>query len=211
MSNNARIFVYIIIVPLIISILFIIYGLFKFYLLKDKKSSIFSNTGPKTIFSGGLALFILQFLLYGFILRVNAYHFVPKDPSVKTSTMDIASINLNSSTGGNLSGSFILGSGSINYESKIESYFYFYVKDEAGRYKLDKLNSEDVLLEETNEVSPSILISKTYDVVETVPTKFGKLIGFKTESREYLDESLTETIIRIPNGSIVQEYNPNFN
>lgn len=209
MSNSIRVFVYIVLIPLVVSILFITYGFCKSYFNKDKKSSIFSNSGPGVIFGGGLAVFILQFILYGFILRFSAYDFVEGSPNIKTSTIDIASINLNNNTSETLTGSFILGTGSISSESKVESYFYFYVKDQAGRYKLDKLNAEDVLLEETNEVNPSVLTSKTYDVVETVPTKFGKLLGFRNESREYIDDSLTETVIRIPVGSIVQEYNPN--
>lgn len=210
MSNNIRVFVYIIIVPIVISVLFIIYGLYKYFSHGDKKPNVFSSSRPGVISAFGVSLFFIQFILFGFILRHTAYNFAERNPNVKNTITDIASINLNSNTSGSLKGSFILGSGFISGESNIENYFYFYVKDEDGRYKLDKLNAEDVLLEETDKVNPSVLVSNTYNVIETVPTKFGRLLGFRNESREYLDESLNKTIIRIPVGSIVQEYNPNF-
>lgn len=210
MDNFVLFTLYSVFLPLFITILFIIYGLYKCNHINEKKPSIFDTMFEIEILTCGVAVFLFLFFIIGITLRYNAFTFEHKEPRVEESVTEIASINLNTSSNQALHGSFILGSGSISSESKVENYFYFYAKDENGRFKLDKLNAEEVLLEENGEVNPCVLISKTFNVVETIPTKFGKFLGFKNETSETLDESLTETIIRIPSGSVVQEYNPNF-
>lgn len=160
-------------------------------------------------------------LLFGFIymgvaialsviIRFTCLTYADGATSIKENVTEIASVTLNSDSSSSLNGSFVLGSGTIKGESEVENYFYFYTKDENGRYKLDKINASTVLIDEDNEKGPNIVVYETYNEVITQPTKFGKLLGFKEETNEHLDDSETETVMYLPEESIIKDYNPNF-
>ena len=102
-------------------------------------------------------------------------------------------------------------------------YFYFYTK-ENNRYKLEKIEREKVELEETNEVNPKIVYRKFEDVEDIIktPTQIGELLGLKFEKETinldtisnrfmgfYKGSRKSETVLYIPVGSIVENFNPN--
>lgn len=137
---------------------------------------------------------------------------------------EIVSLNFKQEINGSIDGNFILGIGSIDGDINTESYFYFYTK-ENNRYKLEKIAREKVELEETNEVNPKIVYRKFEDVQDIIktPTKIGKLLGLKLEKEEnikldtlsnrfmglYKGSIKSETVLYIPVGSIVENFNPN--
>lgn len=101
--------------------------------------------------------------------------------------------------------------GGVSGNVGTESYFYFYTK-ENNRYKLEKINTDIVLIEETNEVNPKIVYREYNDMVvaNQIPTKLGEKLGLKEDKFEVTtSDKKSETILYIPVGSIVENYNPN--
>lgn len=123
---------------------------------------------------------------------------------------EIVSLNLNQGINGNLNGNFTLGMGSVSGKVGTESYFYFYTKIE-NRYKLEKVNAETVLLEETNNVNPKIVYRQYNEIKVTThtPNKLGEFLGLSITNYKYNNKEKSETILYIPVGSIIENYNPN--
>lgn len=204
MNNTFRACLYMFCLPIVIIAVFLLLNRKK---MKELEMDLFNPFSSMML----LIVYLALMCLVGLFVRFTCLDYNTVDSKVVESSVSITSVNLNSDPSISGSGSFILGSGSISIDSSIENYFYYYVKDENNRYRLDKINAETVLLEESNEREPSIVTFDTYEVVATIPTTFGKILGFKEESNEHLNSYLTETVMYIPEGSIVKDYNPNMN
>lgn len=121
----------------------------------------------------------------------------------KESSLTIASVDFD--TRSKFSDSeFILGKGS----SDNVDYFYFYSQDDDGIYKLDKIDSSTVSVEKTDDIDPSVVTYTAYDELVESPTALGKLLGFKEETDEVINESFTEIVIYIPEDSVIKDFNP---
>lgn len=202
MDNHTRFLIYVFLIPCIVWLL----GLF------------FKSVRKFTIgmFNLGIIGAFFFFLFYGLsmisvslLFNLFIIHYESAEPVVKENVAKIASLNLNRDPSSSVGGSFILGTGSVNVDTSTEIYFYYYTQDENGRYKLDKINAGTVLIDESNEVEPCIKTTSTYNVSKADISKLGEFLGFKEETKEYLVEDSVERVIYIPEGSVIQSYNPN--
>lgn len=201
MDNHTRFLIYVFLIPCIVWLL----GLF------------FKSVRKFTIgmFNLGIIGAFFFFLFYGLsmisvslLFNLFVIHYESAEPVVKENVAKIASLNLNRDPSSSVGGSFILGTGSANVDTRTEVYFYYYTQDENGRYKLDKINAGTVLIDESNEVESCIKTTSTYNVSKADISKLGEFLGFKEETKEYLVEDSVERVIYIPEGSVIQSYNP---
>lgn len=163
-----------------------------------------------------MSLSIIMCILLGLLVFTNISRIVLMDTkqeekvNIIENEKEIVSLNLNQGISGAMNGSFILGIGSINGNVDTETYFYFYTKED-NKYKLEKINTEIALIEETDEVNPKIVYREYNNVVVVtqIPTKLGEKLGLNIEEFEYTNTKNNETILYIPSGSIVENYNPN--
>lgn len=191
---------------LIISIFFIIPKSRKVLIKAFKEESVAMAMGTCSFILGGLILIIP-------IIKDNLIQVTQEEKLnviVNESEKEIASLNLKQEINGDIKGSFVLGMGGVNGNVGTESYFYFYTK-ENNRYKLEKINADIVAIEETNEVTPKIVYREYNDMIVTnqIPTKLGEKLRLKEDKLETTYDKKSETILYIPIGSIVENYNPN--
>lgn len=210
MNNIGLYCIYSFLGALVVSIILSIIG---FLIYKKKEKSGDNVVEYLSPFSPILFMveFIIAFLCFCVAIRFTCIENRYVGVSSEENVVKIVSVNLNSESSVSGGGSFILGTGSVSIEGRVDNYFYYYVKDENNRFKLSKINAESVLIEENNEVEPSIVTTENYDVYSTTPTWFGELLGFEYEEQKYLVDGSTEIVMYIPEGSVMQEYNPNMN
>jgi len=164
-----------------------------------------------------------QFKYYIILTELSLKEEKTQRVNVIETEKEIVSLNFKQEINGSIDGNFILGIGSVDGNINNESYFYFYTK-ENNRYKLEKIEREKVELEETNEVNPKIVYRKFEDVEDIIktPTQIGELLGLKFEKETinldtisnrfmgfYKGSRKSETVLYIPVGSIVENFNPN--
>lgn len=129
-----------------------------FFFKKTKKALI--NAIRKYMLSIFEYLFYSYFiyLIIGFIVaNANLFSKSYEDRIISNETeKEIVSLNLTQSTEGYINGGFILGYGYVDGRSTMESYYYFYTK-ENDLYKLEKVNAEGTLIKETDEEEPKII------------------------------------------------------
>jgi hypothetical protein len=89
-----------------------------------------------------------------------------------------------------VSGSFVLGSGSIE---QVE-YYYYYYKDVNGYFKRGKKEVRGTVIEEKEGVIPHI---------ERLYTKYESRTGFV---KSYMDHSCEEYKIVVPKGSVINKF-----
>lgn len=156
--------------------------------------------GIPTIFLMFLLLLIASTgTLKNILLNKHTYTDIENTQTEK----EIFSLDLN-----NEPNSFLLGVISLDSDF----YFYFLVQ-EKNQYKLEKLNSESVYLEEITDGTPRVVYSEESKSLVTNynPTKIGKLLGIKQEQYKNETTKTLKNTIYIPKGSIIKEHNPNLN
>ncbi|MDR2207164.1 MAG: hypothetical protein LBE36_13530 [Flavobacteriaceae bacterium] len=92
-----------------------------------------------------------------------------------------------------ISGNFILGSGQIDSET-----YYYYFKKSGDGYILDKTPTNEIVIIENNRQHPALRVAKYERTNKFMLFFFGK--------HQY---SNIDAII-IPEGSLIQQYNPNY-
>ena len=166
-----------------------------------------------------LGIFLIVYLCVGtLILSIFSYRTnYEKRDVVEETEKEIVSLNLNKDINGSVDGGFILGIGSVGGTVNTENYYYFYTK-ENNRYKLEKINAEEVFIEETNDNNSKIIYRKTKTVKDKIrnPNKFGEWLGLEVNKFENVQSILDlmnkteyEIILYIPIGSIIENFNPN--
>lgn len=156
-----------------------------------------------------LLVYHIGVLSVSLLLRTFAIHYESVDCVVKKEIINIASFDISQDYNSSVSDLFVLGSGSISTDNSVQDYYYYYKKEDNGRLKLDKIDSNSVSLELNDDVTPSIVTNKVYGVTNHVPTKLGELLGFKNISEEDINESKTDIVMYIPKGSVIKPYDPN--
>lgn len=187
-----------------ILIVFLIPPLRKFIIEGFKAS--FGTTSMVVIFA---SLFLA--IPLSLIVRENLFQITTEENvEIIENEKEIVSLNFKQGISGELNGNFTLGMGSVNGEIGTESYFYFYTKIE-NRYKLEKVNAETVLLEETNNINPKIVYRQYNEIKVTThtPNKLGEFLGLSITNYKRINKEKSETILYIPVGSIIENYNPN--
>lgn len=187
-----------------ILIVFLIPPLRKFIIEGFKAS--FGTTSMVVIF---VSLFLA--IPLSLIVRENLFQITTEENvEIIENEKEIVSLNFKQGISGELNGNFTLGMGSVNGEIGTESYFYFYTKIE-NRYKLEKVNAETVLLEETNNINPKIVYRQYNEIKVTThtPNKLGEFLGLSITNYKRINKEKSETILYIPVGSIIENYNPN--
>ncbi|WP_302640410.1 hypothetical protein [uncultured Clostridium sp.] len=208
MSNGGKIsLISLSITILIISIFFIIPKSRKVLIKAFKEELVAMAMGTCAFILGGLIL--ISPIIRDSLIQVTQEEKL--NVIVNESEKEIASLKWKQGINGDIKGSFVLGMGGVSGNVGTESYFYFYTK-ENNRYKLEKINTDIVLIEETNEVNPKIVYREYNDMVvaNQIPTKLGEKLGLKEDKFEVTtSDKKSETILYIPVGSIVENYNPN--
>lgn len=217
MSNSLRILCFSLIISIVlISIIFIIPKSRKYLIKTFKEDFAFMILFLTSIMAISLVNYII-------LTELSLKEEKTQRVNVIETEKEIVSLNFKQEINGSIDGNFILGIGSVDGNINNESYFYFYTK-ENNRYKLEKIEREKVELEETNEVNPKIVYRKFEDVEDIIktPTQIGELLGLKFEKETinldtisnrfmgfYKGSRKSETVLYIPVGSIVENFNPN--
>lgn len=195
----------------IVSILIILVFTFISLIFKESRSALIELFKEAKIFLViAFSVLLIIFLFVGFIITSFFTYSIKyeKREVIEETAKEIVSLNYNKE----INGGFTLGfSGIGNGNLNTDNYYYFYSKDN-NRYKLEKINVEDVFIEETDE-APKIVYRKLKEVADKIktPTKFGDFLGltYKKDEAKWIIFSEKEIILYIPTGSIIENFNPN--
>lgn len=138
---------------------------------------------------------ILGFSLYNVILIGIFSIIIMASPNItKVQYQNIVSLNNNSE----VQGSFILGSGTI---SETEYYFYFVKQDDGGLYR-DKVKTRNVVIYETDKVTPRCEWTKVIN--KPVPSWILKREIFDVLSSDCY--KLKDFKFYVPTNTIIKEF-----
>ena len=132
-------------------------------------------------------------VLFG-IFYLGIKYSVSDDKVVDQKLYDIVSLDRESK----IHGSFILGTGSIDDVD----YYYYYKKVGESSYKLERARALDIVIEESNDVTPQVKVSN-----KIIRSSFKSFLNpaYKEGPLNPTDEELKNTIV-VPKGTIIKEF-----
>lgn len=132
-----------------------------------------------------------------FLLLFNS--FTVNVGTTKETLYNIEGLESNMVTEGGLSGTFILGCGSIQEKSYTKIKYYFFKKTENGK-SLESIVGEnsEVYIQETNNVEPCLI--KEYNIERQ--NRLFEILFWKQETKKEI-----RTILIVPEGTTKIEYN----
>lgn len=158
-----------------------------------------NNVGDVKEFFGNFFAFAFVFSIVYAIVCCTLGCFTVDAGTVKETLYKIEGLESNMVTNNTLSGSFILGCGSVEGKTSSKIKYYFFKETENGK-SLESIVGEnsEVYIQETNDMQPCLI--KEYSIKRQ--NRLFEVLFWKEEIKEEL-----RTILIVPENTIKIEYN----
>jgi hypothetical protein len=158
----------------------------------------FEELGSGIILAGAISLILCVACIWGGMHIVRPAEVIPGDSFDTSEHMPIASLNAKDRTIG--SGSFILGSGSMNVNG--EPRFFFYKQVDGKYLTLDSIPAMGVLLSEDGETDPNVetIMHHKKGDVKRFDIWPGVIENWTETEKDRIVKN--DTIIHVPKGTI---------
>lgn len=153
----------------------------------------------KDFFGNFFAFAFVFFIIHIFLCMLLLNSFTVDVGTTRETLYNIEGLESNMITSENLSGSFILGCGTIENKSSSTIKYYFFKETENGK-SLESIVGEnsEVYIQETNDMQPCLI--KEYNIKRQ--NRLFEILFWKEEIKEEL-----RTILVVPENTIKIEYN----